>query len=45
MAQVVNDFVSRPRESERTTRKPMGFWDRIKFLVLGGALFGFFFAA
>jgi cell division protease FtsH len=45
MAQVVNDFVSRPRESERTTRKPMSFWDRIKFLVLGGALFGFFFAA
>jgi ATP-dependent Zn protease len=45
MAQVVNDFVSRPRESERTTRKPLGFWDRIKFLVLGGALFGFFVAA
>ena len=45
MAQVVNDFVSRPRESERTTRKPMGFWDRIKFLVLGAGLFGFFVAA
>src|SRR5436189_1018430 len=45
MAQVVNDFVSRPRDRERSTRKPMTFWDRIKFLILGGALFVFFFAA
>src|SRR5262245_32398877 len=45
MTSVTNEFVSRPRESERQTRKPLSFWDRIKFLVLGGALFGFFFAA
>jgi ATP-dependent Zn protease len=45
MTMVENEFVSRPRESERTTRKPMGMWDRLKFLVLGAVLFGFFFAA
>jgi ATP-dependent Zn protease len=45
MTMVGNEFVSRPRESERTTRKPMTTWDRIKFLVLGAILFGFFFAA
>jgi ATP-dependent Zn protease len=27
---------------ERKTRKPMALWDRVKFLVLGAALFGFF---
>jgi cell division protease FtsH len=35
------DHPAEPRE-ERTTRKPMALWDRIKFLVLGVALFGFF---
>src|SRR5919201_4260240 len=31
---------SRPRESERTTRKPLGWWDRSKilFLLLGSFL-------
>jgi cell division protease FtsH len=28
------DRPSRPRASERTTRAPMAFWDRIKFLIL-----------
>lgn len=42
---VATQFLSRPRESERTTRKPMGTWDRVKFEVLGAALFGFFVAA
>jgi ATP-dependent Zn protease len=45
MTQVASSLESRPRESERATRKPLGFWDRIKFLFLGAALFGFFFAA
>jgi cell division protease FtsH len=45
MSKVVDGFVSRPRESERTTRKPLALWDRIKFEVLGAALFGFFVAA
>ncbi|MEX0983439.1 MAG: AAA family ATPase [Actinomycetota bacterium] len=27
---------SRPKESERTTRKPLGWWDRVKFLLLFG---------
>jgi ATP-dependent Zn protease len=45
MTYVATEFESRPRESERPTRKPLGIWDRIKFLVLGAALFGFFFAA
>jgi ATP-dependent Zn protease len=39
------EFVSRPRESERTTRRPLGWWDRIKFLLLFAGLFGFFIAA
>ncbi len=34
--------LSRVRESDRTTRKPLPFWDRIKFLVLLGVLFWFF---
>ena len=29
-------FVSRPRESERTTRRPLPWWDRVKFLLLFG---------
>ncbi|MEX1009109.1 MAG: AAA family ATPase [Acidimicrobiia bacterium] len=45
MTQVATEFESRPRESERATRKPMSFWNRIKFLFWGGALFAFFFAA
>ena len=46
MTQVETDtFVSRPRESERQTRKPISMWDRVKFLLLGGVLFVFFFAA
>jgi ATP-dependent Zn protease len=27
-------FTSRPKESERETRKPLGWWDRVKFLLL-----------
>ncbi len=45
MSKIVDGFVSRPRESERTTRKPLAIWDRIKFEVLGAAVFGFFVAA
>ena len=32
------DRPSRPRASERTTRSPMTFWDRVKFLILLGGL-------
>src|SRR5262249_18892356 len=39
------EFVSRPRESERTKRRPLGWWDRIKFLLLLAGLFFFFVAA
>ena len=39
------EFTSRPRESERLTRRPLSWWDRIKFLLLLAALFGFFVAA
>jgi cell division protease FtsH len=35
-------FVSRPRDDERTTRKPLAWWDRCKFLILLVALFWFF---
>src|SRR5918992_6267427 len=35
-------FVSRPRDDERRTRKPLGWWDRLKFLLLLTALFWFF---
>ena len=28
----------RPRDDDRQTRKPLGIWDRIKFLVLLGAI-------
>lgn len=34
----VKDRPPRPRPSERTTRAPMAFWDRIKFLLLLGIL-------
>jgi cell division protease FtsH len=30
----IEDRPSRPRPSERTTRAPMAFWDRVKFLLL-----------
>jgi ATP-dependent Zn protease len=42
---VPRQFTSRPRERERTTRRPLSWWDRIKFLLLLSALFGFFVAA
>jgi hypothetical protein len=45
MTQVATEFESRPRESERATRKPISFWNRIKFMFWGAALFTFFFAA
>jgi ATP-dependent Zn protease len=35
------EWVSRPRDEERTTRKPLGWWDRSKFLILLTALFWF----
>ena len=35
-------FKSRERIEDRTTRKPMGLWDRIKLLVLLVGLFTFF---
>ena len=35
-------FVSRPRDEDRITRAPLPIWDRIKFFVLLGALFGLF---
>jgi cell division protease FtsH len=31
--------VSPPKDSERTTRKPLGWWDRFKFLILFAAAF------
>ena len=31
---------SRVRDADRTTRKPLELWDRVKFLVLIGLLFG-----
>src|SRR5690242_17746465 len=31
----------RPRDDERTTRKPLAWWDRVKFLILGGGVYGF----
>jgi cell division protease FtsH len=35
-------FTSRPRDDERSTRKPLPLWDRVKFLLLLTALFWFF---
>jgi ATP-dependent Zn protease len=34
-------YESRPRPEERRTRKPLPWWDRVKFLVALAALFGF----
>src|SRR5919198_1564167 len=31
----------RPRDEELPTRKPLSWWDRIKFLLLGALIFGF----
>jgi cell division protease FtsH len=45
MTIATREYRSRPRESERMTRRPLSWWDRIKFLLLLGALFGFFVAA
>ncbi len=36
------EFRSRPRDDERTTRKPLALWDRVKFLLLLAGLFFFF---
>ena len=33
--------MTRPRDDERTTRKPLALWDRSKLLLLIGLLFGF----
>src|SRR5262245_53121109 len=35
-------FTSRPRDDDRQTRKPLALWDRVKYLLLLGALFWFF---
>ena len=35
-------FTSRPRDDERTTRKPLPLWDRVKFLLLLAGLYWFF---
>jgi cell division protease FtsH len=35
-------FTSRPRDDERSTRKPLALWDRVKFLLLLTALYWFF---
>jgi cell division protease FtsH len=35
-------FTSRPRDDDRPTRKPLAFWDRIKYLLLLTALYWFF---
>ncbi|MFM8305026.1 MAG: AAA family ATPase [Actinomycetota bacterium] len=45
MTITTREFTSRPRESERVTRRPLSWWDRVKFLLLLAALFGFFVAA
>jgi cell division protease FtsH len=37
-----SEFVSRPRDDERPTRKPLALWDRLKFLLLLTGLFFFF---
>ncbi|HEY5699701.1 MAG TPA: hypothetical protein VIT01_19505, partial [Acidimicrobiales bacterium] len=34
--------LSRVRDADRATRKPMALWDRVKFLLLLVALFWFF---
>jgi len=45
MTIATREFTSRPRESERRTRRPLAWWDRIKFLLLLGVLFLFFVGA
>jgi ATP-dependent Zn protease len=37
---VMPEFVSRPRDDERTTRKPMPLWDRSRILILLLSLMG-----
>jgi len=39
---VSTTFVSRPRDDERRTRKPLGWWDRSKILMFLAALFFFY---
>jgi cell division protease FtsH len=39
---VSTTFVSRPRDDERTTRKPLTWWDRSKILVFLGSVFFFY---
>ena len=34
------EYTSRIRDEDRTTRKPLSFWDRSKFLVMLGVAFG-----
>jgi len=34
------EYTSRIRDEDRTTRKPLSFWDRAKFLVMLGVAFG-----
>ncbi len=34
------EYTSRIRDEDRTTRKPLAFWDRTKFLVMLGVAFG-----
>ncbi len=34
------EYAGRPRDEDRTTRKPMPLWDRLKFLVMLGAAWG-----
>ena len=33
-------FVSRPRDTERLTRKPLPWWDRVKILAVLALVFG-----
>jgi hypothetical protein len=33
-------FVSRPRNEERLTRKPLPWWDRVKILAVLAVVFG-----
>jgi ATP-dependent Zn protease len=42
MSMQTTEFVSRPRDDERPTRKPLTLWDRVKFLLLLTGLFFFF---
>src|SRR5438552_9797196 len=41
MAQITQtQFVSRPRDTDRTTRKPLPWWDRVKVLAVLALIFG-----